>query len=197
MNQYLDEKDGKWHVSLSVDIPRILVKNKLNFRLHSVVMKNGEVVRDPSLSSSRYIFGIAPSFMGKKGFFFSYFEPTEIEEVDQFNFGLCDERVRWHEITIISIKNEMPAPVSEQEVHKVEYLSVEQELDSAEDIELAKEVISEIHIDTTDYIDSVSAIELTSQINNLTEEPFLASHLEVPNEAPKKAPAKKAGRKKK
>jgi hypothetical protein len=135
--------------------------------------------------------------MGKKGFFFSYFEPTEIEEVDQFNFGLCDERVRWYEITIISIKNEMPAPVSEPEVHKVEYLSVEQELDSAEDIELAKEVISEIHIDTTDYIDPVSAIELTGQIDNLIEEPLLASHLEVPSEAPKKAPAKKAGRKKK
>ena len=194
MNQYLDQKDGKWHVSLSVDIPRILVKNKLNFRLHSVVMKNGEVVRDPSLLSSRHIFGISPSFMGKKGFFFSYFEPTEIEEVDQFNFGLCDERVRWHESTIISIKNEMPLSVSEPEVHEVGNLSVEQELDSAEDMEIAKEVPSDIDIN---YTDSVSAIELTGQIDNLIEEPLLASHLEVPSEAPKKAPAKKAGRKKK
>jgi len=192
MNQYLDEKDGKWHVSLSVNIPRILIKNRLNFRLHSVVMKNGEVVRDPSLSSSRYIFGIAPSFMGKKGFFFSYFEPTEIEEVDQFNFGLCDERVRWHESTIISIKNEMPAPVSEPELHEVKFLSVERELATAEDIEPAKEVPPEVSIDDTDYIDSKDFIEPTIKIESLAEGLHPISQLD----ASKKTASKKIGRKK-
>jgi hypothetical protein len=193
MNQYLDEKDGKWHVSLSVDIPRILVKNKLNFRLHSVVMKNGEVVRDPSLSSSRYIFGIAPSFMGKKGFFFSYFEPTEIEEVDQFNFGLCDERVRWHESTIISIKNEIPVFASSPEVHKMESLSVEQELVSTKDMDFVEEIISETHIDIINYTDSENIIEVSSKIEIMAEETPPASRIE----APKKAVSKKIGRKKK
>jgi hypothetical protein len=193
MNQYLDEKDGKWHISLSVDIPRILVKNKLNFRLHSVVMRNGEVIRDPSLSSSNYIFGIAPSFMGKKGFFFSYFEPKEIEEVDQFNFGLCDERVRWHESTIISIKNEMPAPISEPELHEVDSSSVEQDLAAVEDMSFVKEVVSEVHIDTTNYIDSENFIEVSSKVEIMAEEPLSVSRLE----APKKVTSKKVGRKKK
>jgi hypothetical protein len=193
MNQYLDEKDGKWHVSLSVDIPRILVKNKLNFRLHSVVMKNGEVVRDPSLSSSRYIFGIAPSFMGKKGFFFSYFEPTEIEEVDQFNFGLCDERVRWYESTIIFIKNEMPVSISEPETHEAGPLSSAQELSPADDMGVVKEVLSEISIDIVSYTDSKNVIESTIKIESPAEGPPPISQLE----APKNTASKKIGRKKK
>jgi hypothetical protein len=192
MNQYLDQKDGKWHISFSIDIPKILIKNKLNFRLHSVVMKNGKVVRDPSLSSSKYIFEIAPSFMGKKGFFFSYFEQTEIEEVDQFNFGLCDERVRWYKSTIISIKNEMPVLASELKLHEVENLSVEQELAVDEDIEPAKQVQLEISIDTTDHIDSENVIELTGAVI-IIEEPLLDYQLE----SPKKTSAKKVGRRKK
>jgi len=193
MNQYLDEKDGKWHISLSVDIPRILIKNKLNFRLHSIIMKNGEVIRDPSLSSSNYIFGIAPSFMGKKGFFFSYFEPKEIEEIDQFKFGLCDERVRWHESTIISIKNEMPAPISEPELHEVDSSLVEQDLAAVEDMSFAKEVVSEVHIDTISHIESATSAKLTSKIELITEESLSTSRPETP----KKATSKKVGRKKK
>lgn len=65
MEQFLDA-DNKWHVTLTVDIPRVIVKNKLNFRLHSIVMKDGSIVRDPSLASSNYIFGISTSFLGKK-----------------------------------------------------------------------------------------------------------------------------------
>ena len=186
MNQYLDKKDGKWHVSLSMDIPRILIKNKLNFRLHSVVMKNGKVVRDPSLSSSKYIFEIAPSFMGKKGFFFSYFEPTEIEEVDKFNFGLCDERVRWHEITIISIKNEMPLSVSELEVHQVESLPSEQKLAPADNMGVVKEVLSEISIDIVSYTDSKNVIEPTIKIEPPAEEPPSISQLEAPKKGRRK-----------
>lgn len=193
MNQYLDQKDGKWHVSISIDIPRILVKNKLNFRLYSIVMKNGKVVRDPSISSSSYIFSIAPSFMGKKGFFLSYFEPKEVEEVDQFNFGLCDERVRWYESTIISIKNEMPSSVSEPEVHEVEPLPSEQKLVPAENMEFIKEAPLKIGTNTIDYIDSKNVIESTIKIEPLAEEPLLASQLDIP----KKAASKKVGRKKK
>lgn len=193
MNQYLDQKDGKWHVSISMDIPRILVKNKLNFRLYSIVMKNGKVVRDPSISSSSYIFCIAPSFMGKKGFFLSYFEPKEVEEVDQFNFGLCDERVRWYESTIISIKNEMPSSVSEPEVHGAEPLSSEQKLAPADDMEFIKEAPLKISTDTINYIDSKNSIESTIKVESLVEEPLFASQLEIP----KKTASKKVGRKKK
>jgi len=193
MNQYLDKKDGKWHVSLSMDIPRILIKNKLNFRLHSVVMKNGKVVRDPSLSSSKYIFEIAPSFMGKKGFFFSYFEPTEIEEVDKFNFGLCDERVRWYDDTIISVKSEMITLVNELEVHKIESSPTEkQEFAPAYDIEFTSEIIPSAIINYELHIDSEDLIKLVGKAEAISEEPLLISSLE----APKKASAKKGGRRK-
>ena len=31
MEQFLDA-DNKWHITLTVDMPRVIVKNKLNFR---------------------------------------------------------------------------------------------------------------------------------------------------------------------
>lgn len=110
MNQYLDQKDGKWHLTMSVDVPRLLIKNKLNFRIYNVTMKSGEVIRDPSFNLSSYIFSVAPSFLGKRVFFSSYFEPKEIEDVVEFKFGFCDERVRWYEGTIISIENNYVRP---------------------------------------------------------------------------------------
>ena len=104
MEQFLDA-DNKWHITLIVNIPRVIVKNKLNFRLHSIVMKDGGIIRDPSIASSNYIFGISTSFLGKKVFFFSFFDAIQIEDVVEFKFGLCDEGVRWYGNTITSIKN--------------------------------------------------------------------------------------------
>jgi hypothetical protein len=193
MNQYLDQKDGKWHLTISVDVPRLLIKNKLNFRIYNVAMKSGEVIRDPSFNLSSYIFSVAPSFMGKKVFFSSYFEPKEIEDVVQFKFGFCDERVRWHENTIISIKNEMPVLTSGPEIHQVENLSVKQELVAAKDMDFVKEIPSEIHIDTVNCTDFENIIEVSSKVEIMAEEPLSAFR----TGAPKKAASKKVGRKKK
>lgn len=107
MNQYLDEKDGKWHITMNVSIPRVLIKNKLNFRLYSVTMKNGKVIRDPSLKLSKYVFGISPSLMGRVVFFNTSFDVNEISEISEFKLGLCDERIRWYEDTFISIENNL------------------------------------------------------------------------------------------
>ena len=35
MEQYLDQKDGMWHLTMFINIPNIIVKNKLNFRFKS------------------------------------------------------------------------------------------------------------------------------------------------------------------
>lgn len=195
MNQYLDEKDKKWHISFSVDIPRVLIKNKLNFRLHSVVMKNGDVVRDPSLSSSNYIFSIAPSFMGKKVFFFSYFDTDVIEEVSDFKFGLCDERVRWYENTIISIKNEylknealeiipeIKVSLSEQTTTKIS----EVETTNKTQFEFETAIPGLIHFESESNLDSIEKVEIQD------EKPLDIVRVETT----KKISAKKSGRKKK
>lgn len=199
MNQYLDQKDGKWHLIMSVDVPRLLIKNKLNFRIYNVTMKSGEVIRDPSFNLSSYIFSVAPSFMGKKVFFSSYFEPKEIEDVVEFKFGFCDERVRWHENTIIAIKNNYVRPdVIEYEL-LTEYSKLEE---NALAIEPQKE--DELSfIESSDYshrniIDSALNVET---IPNLTLESKIDlspanTEATIQSES-KKIPSKKVGRKKK
>jgi hypothetical protein len=195
MNQYLDQKDGKWHLTISVDVPRLLIKNKLNFRVYNVTMKSGEVIRDPSFNLSSYIFSVAPSFMGKKVFFSSYFEPKEIEEVVEFKFGFCDERVRWHENTIIIIKNNYIKP------NVIDYELLTQAPKLKEDTE----VIKNPELDTktlSDLPDILSIVNDADTISTLLleiaskEMPPVISEV-VNSDGNKKTYSKKVGRKKK
>lgn len=184
MEQFLDA-DNKWHITLTVDIPRVIVKNKLNFRLHSIVMKDGSIVRDPSLVSSNYIFKISASFLGKKAFFFSFFDASQIEDISEFKFGLCDEGVRWYGNTIFSVKNEY---IKNEIILKPEI----QELDVTNDTDSANEELSEINTDISSYIDPKDIVKLTSRVESLVEEPLLVSRLENP----KKITSKKFKKKK-
>ena len=199
MNQYLDQKDGKWHLTISVDVPRLLIKNKLNFRIYNVTMKSGEIIRDPSFNLSSYIFSVAPSFMGKRVFFSSYFEPKEIEDVVEFKFGFCDERVRWHENTIIAIKNNY----FNVEVVKDEKLT---EYSKLEENALAIEPQKEIKLDFLKIINDPfsSTIDSVFDIQNIVKLPLEDEKKEnsffvtdvITQESGKKI-SKKVGRRKK
>lgn len=189
MEQFLDA-DNKWHITFTVDMPRVIVKNKLNFRLHSIVMKDGSIVRDPSLVSSNYIFKISASFLGKKAFFFSFFDASQIEDISEFKFGLCDEGVRWYGNTIISIKNEY---IKNEIIIEPEI----QQLIATDNVQPAEQVQSEVDTEIIDCINSDNISELNSVLESIFIEPPLVSQLEVLKEAPKKTFAKKTGRRKK
>lgn len=105
MEQYLDQKDGKWHITLWTELPRVMIKNKLNFRVKSITLNNGSVVADPQINNSKYIFSIPESILGKKVFFNFSFDTEEISNISKFNIGLCDEKVTWFNNTLISIEN--------------------------------------------------------------------------------------------
>lgn len=106
MEQYLDEKDGKWHITMWVDIPNVVIRNKLNFRVHSSLSNDGSVIKDPDFTNSRYKFAIYQGLLGKRLFFNTSFDLTAINDIDTFTFGLCDEGVRWHNSLLFNVKNE-------------------------------------------------------------------------------------------
>jgi hypothetical protein len=105
MEQYLDQKDGKWHITFSTNLPKVIIKNKLNFRLYSVNMINGEAIRDPVLKNSSYIFSIPESLNGRSVFFNTSFDINQISNIEEFCFSLCDEKVSWSKEKVF-IKNE-------------------------------------------------------------------------------------------
>jgi hypothetical protein len=105
MEQYLDQKDGKWHITLWTELSRVIIKNKLNFRIKSITLNNGSVVADPQINNSKYIFSIHESILGKKIFFNFSFDTEEISNISKFNIGLCDEKVTWFSNTLISVEN--------------------------------------------------------------------------------------------
>ena len=69
MEQYLDQKDGKWHVTFWIDLTKVIIKNKLNCRIKNIVLNDGSLVSDPQINNSKYIFSIHESMLGKKVFF--------------------------------------------------------------------------------------------------------------------------------
>lgn len=147
MQQYLDEKDGKWHVTMTVKVPSMTIKNVLNFRLHSVIMKDCSTVKDPELKSSSYVFNIPVKFLNKNIFFNAYFDPNEIKGIDLFKFGLCDEKVKWHESTFFTVVNKLHSypEAKEESFEKI----VEVESDNSDDFVLQK--IS-VELETTPII---------------------------------------------
>lgn len=108
MEQYLDEKDGKWHITMWVDIPNVVIRNKLNFRVHSILNADNITVNDPHLNDSSYIFHIPSDLLGKRVFFNSAFSIQSINAISAFTFGLCDENVMWHQKTFQSVNNAIP-----------------------------------------------------------------------------------------
>ena len=105
MEQYLDQKDGKWHITLWTELPRVIVKNKLNFRIKSVTLNDGSVVSDPQINNSKHKFSINDSMLGKRVFFNFSFDIEEISNISNIKIGLCDEKIVWFSNTIIDIVN--------------------------------------------------------------------------------------------
>ncbi len=143
MKQYLDKADGKWHIELVVSVPPVIVKNKLNFRLKSVTMKDGSVIKDPDFAFSKYIFAIHRNALGKKVVFNAFFSQSKSSKIKSFQFGFCDEMVKWFNDTLFDVENtyEEPTPIvieeailtsSELVSSESEQIGIEQELPAAQ-----------------------------------------------------------------
>ena len=124
MEQFLDQKDNKWHITMWMVVPTVNVKHGYNFRVHSITNNDGSIIRDPSISNSHYIFGISTKFFGKKVFFNASFDSLEIQNVKSFKFGFCNEQVAWLNNTFVVFENNCPKVINNNDIVEGQALEV-------------------------------------------------------------------------
>ena len=106
MKQYLEEERNIWNIELVAKVPLYSSRKEFNFRIKSVEKINGEIINDPTLYSSKYIFSINKNMLGKSMYFNFKFSIEDINDVKSFTFGFCDEMVRWLPKTLLTCENE-------------------------------------------------------------------------------------------
>lgn len=95
MNQYFNQNTGKYHLTLEIEIPKHLPSRPVNFRIFSITNRLHEIIRDPKILNSNYVFEIYRYLFGKKVFFNFSFDKNEFENIRSINLGLCEENVSW------------------------------------------------------------------------------------------------------
>jgi hypothetical protein len=123
MKQYLEEEKNIWNIELVTKVPLYSSRKEFNFRIKSVEKINGEIINDPALYSSKYIFSINKNMLGKNMYFNFKFSTEDISDVKSFTFGFCDEMVRWLTKTFLTYENEFlkikNAEILEEETSEV------------------------------------------------------------------------------
>ena len=179
MEQYLDLLDNKYHITMFVDIPNYTASPRsiLNFRVKSVINGKDETIFDPNFKNSNYIFKIKQSLLGKKVFFNFSFDKDDIFNVKSFEFALCDEGVRWIDVSFAGcIKNESYiSSISETNTEKVESKEVKVVQDNIEVFDKNIDIVSEYSLDVLKEYDkepvkviiSTSKEDIISAKNNV------------------------------
>ena len=110
MEQYIENSgtpNERWHITMWVDMPKYSARGILNFRIKSVVNNLEQTISDPNFPNSTYIFRLDNSLLNKRVFFHFSFSTKDILYVKSFQFGLCDEGVKWvHVDGLAEVKNE-------------------------------------------------------------------------------------------
>lgn len=182
MEQYLDTNDGKFHITMFADIPRLIVKNKLNFRIYSTTNRSDGVTnRDPDIYNSTYVFPISQKLLGKKVFFDFSFDITKINDISSFKIGLCDENHKWIKATLFDVNNEYVFNESPEIVEDVV-------VDTANSERIATDVIDERTelpaVDDGTYIlapEELVTVESTLSNHYLSESELVAHNVLVTN----------------
>lgn len=138
MEQFLDQKDGKWHITMWMTVPIVNVKHSYNFRVHSITNNDDSIVRDPAISNSHYVFGLGTKFFSKKVFFNASFDPLEIQDIKSFKFGFCNEQIAWLSNTFLVVENNCPRIINNNDV------VVEERTLEVENLDVMKESASAI-----------------------------------------------------
>jgi hypothetical protein len=122
MKQYFDKESNTWNIEIITKVPLYSSKKEFNFRIKSVEKINGEIINDPALHSSKYIFSINKNMLGKNMYFNFKFSKEDISDVRSFTFGFCDEMIRWLPKTFLTYENEFlkikNAEILEEETSK-------------------------------------------------------------------------------
>jgi hypothetical protein len=182
MEQFLDQKDNKWHITMWVIVPVVNVRHSYNFRAHSIVNNDSSVIRDPVISNSNYIFALGTKFFNKKVFFNASFDPLEIQNIKSFKFGFCNEQVAWLNNTFVVVENNCPKITNNNAVIEEEVLEVKI-LDIIEEPELINIKIPESLNES-----ELASIEMVVSSSPMLDDILTEQKVEVPLVEPKDEP---------
>lgn len=164
VNQYFDKKDGMFHITFFTKIKSVSIINSLNYRIYSVNLSDGRVIKDPNFLDSKYVFNIPSKMLNKEVFFNFSFSPNDIELVDSFKFGLCDEKVRWYTDQFVEINNNITklSPTKDVPKEKEEVILISK--NEIKDIIIESNNFNSPKLDAKNDIDKVTVEELVDFI---------------------------------
>jgi hypothetical protein len=94
---------SRYKFTISVSIPKLQITKILNFRVKSITLLNNQVIIDPQINNSNYIFEIKENQINKNYDFIFDFDIIEISNIKDIDIGFCDEFVRWYDQTVKKI----------------------------------------------------------------------------------------------
>lgn len=105
MNYSIDQKikNNKYCISIRCKIPNLKITKILNFRIYKSILEEDDVIKDPEIPNSNYIFNISKSMLNSFYVFEFLFDINEISKYKSFIIGFCDEFVQWNEKTFIRV----------------------------------------------------------------------------------------------
>ena len=86
---------NRYKFTISATIPNLQITKILNFRVKSITLLDNQVINDPHIANSNYIFEIKENQVNKNYDFIFDFDITEISNIKNIDIGFCDEFVTW------------------------------------------------------------------------------------------------------
>jgi len=179
MKQFLDKESKTWNITVLTKVPMYSPRKEFNFRIKNIKKKNGEIISDPSLGSSKYVFLIKNDILGKNAYFNFKFSTNDISDIESFTFGFCDEMVKWLSNTLITCENEF-LKIKNEEALQAESIDVLNTLDKDNSTVVFNEILfsdtSEISAILSADESLISSVNIEKKINS--PEPILSTAIE-------------------
>jgi hypothetical protein len=96
---------SKYIINFDLKIPDIKIKNELNFRIFEIKNCDNNVIKDPDISNSYYIYNISRNSIGKFVNINFEFDKNKFENINEIIFDFCDEHIAWRDLKVIYKNN--------------------------------------------------------------------------------------------
>jgi len=105
MNYSIDQKikNNKYCISIRCKIPNLKITQILNFRIYKSILDTDDIIQDPEIPNSNYIFNISKTMLNSSYVFEFLFDINEISKYKSFIIGFCDEFIQWNEQTLVRV----------------------------------------------------------------------------------------------
>lgn len=158
--------NGRYIISISVDVPNLVITQNLNFRIYSASYSDDQIINDPHIPNSSYTFEIGRGALNRRANFEFSFDLVEMANIKSITIGFCDEMVRWYTDTLQKIDIERIAIAQTKASNRVCILStwnikcgISQYCKNVADALISKNLDVKVFENTEDYNNVFSFIQ--------------------------------------